>query len=162
MRILEWAAIPSSSGLPEPGITLVSLTSSALANGFFTTSGTWEAPYLAYIARYSTMGFPDGSDGKESFCNVGKTWVWSLNWEDFLEEGMTTHSRILAWRITMDREAWWATAHETPMLEHPLPGKWFFRLPILLHALQDNFTLSFSSSCCIFHPGPLLKVIKNY
>ena len=35
---------------------------------------------------------------------------------------MATHSNILAWRITMDREAWWATAHETPMLEHPLPG----------------------------------------
>ena len=26
-------------------------------------------------------------------------WVWSLGWEDFLEEGMVTHSSILAWRI---------------------------------------------------------------
>ena len=24
---------------------------------------------------------------------------------------MTTHSSILAWRIPMDREAWWATVH---------------------------------------------------
>ena len=28
-----------------------------------------------------------------------KTWVQSLGWEDPLEEGMATHSSILAWRI---------------------------------------------------------------
>ena len=28
-----------------------------------------------------------------------------------LEEGMSTHSSILAWRIPMDRGAWWAIAH---------------------------------------------------
>ena len=27
------------------------------------------------------------------------TWVPSLDWEDLLEEGMATHSNILAWRI---------------------------------------------------------------
>ena len=32
-----------------------------------------------------------------------KTWVRSLGWEDPMEEGMTTHSSILAWRIPMDR-----------------------------------------------------------
>ena len=26
-------------------------------------------------------------------------------------EGMATHSSILAWRILMDRGAWWATVH---------------------------------------------------
>jgi len=41
-----------------------------------------------------------------------ETWVRSLGWEDPLEEGMTTHSSILAWRIPMDRGAWWAAAHE--------------------------------------------------
>ena len=30
---------------------------------------------------------------------VWKTWVWSLGWEDPLEEGMATHSSILAWKI---------------------------------------------------------------
>ena len=39
-----------------------------------------------------------------------KTWVLSLSWEDPLEEGMATHFSILAWRIPMDREAWWAAA----------------------------------------------------
>ena len=28
-----------------------------------------------------------------------ETWVQSLGWEDPLEKGKTTHSRILAWRI---------------------------------------------------------------
>ena len=28
-----------------------------------------------------------------------KTWVRSLGWEDPLEEGLATHSSILAWRI---------------------------------------------------------------
>ena len=40
-----------------------------------------------------------------------ETWVRSLGWEDPLEEGMATHSSILAWRILMDRGAWRAIAH---------------------------------------------------
>ena len=32
-------------------------------------------------------------------------WVQSLCWEDPLEEGMTTHSSILAWRIPVVRGA---------------------------------------------------------
>ena len=40
-----------------------------------------------------------------------ETWVQSLGWEDPLEEGMATHSSILAWRIPMDRGAWRAIVH---------------------------------------------------
>ena len=40
-----------------------------------------------------------------------ETRVQSLGWEDSLEEGMATHSSILAWRIPMDRGAWWAAVH---------------------------------------------------
>ena len=40
-----------------------------------------------------------------------ETLVRFLGWEDPLEEGMATHSSILAWRIPMDRGAWWATVH---------------------------------------------------
>ena len=40
-----------------------------------------------------------------------ETWVQSLGWEDPLEEGLETHSIILAWRIPMDRGAWWSTVH---------------------------------------------------
>ena len=41
-----------------------------------------------------------------------ETWVPSLGWEDLLEEGMATHSSILAWRIPMDRGAWRVLVHE--------------------------------------------------
>ena len=47
-----------------------------------------------------SRGFPSGSDGKESSCNV-ETWVQSLSQADPLEEGMVTQLSILAWRIPM-------------------------------------------------------------
>ena len=40
-----------------------------------------------------------------------EAYIRSLGWEDPLEEGMATHSSILAWRIPMDRGAWWASVH---------------------------------------------------
>ena len=52
----------------------------------------------------SLDNFPGGSDGKESACNAGD-WVQSLGREDPLEEGMTTHSSILAWRIPRTEES---------------------------------------------------------
>ena len=33
-----------------------------------------------------------------------KIWVWSLGWEDSLEEGMATHSSMIAWRIPWTEE----------------------------------------------------------
>ena len=41
----NWSGLPFPvpEDLPDPGIELVSLTSPALAGGFFTTSTTWEA-----------------------------------------------------------------------------------------------------------------------
>ena len=44
------------------------------------------------------MGFPHGSVGKESPCNTGDVGSF-LGWYYPLEEGMATHSSILAWRI---------------------------------------------------------------
>ena len=45
-----------------------------------------------------------GSKSKESTCNEGDLGL-TPGWEYPLEEGMATHSSILAWRIPMDREA---------------------------------------------------------
>ena len=39
-----------------------------------------------------------------------ETQVRSLGWEDPLEKEMATHSSN-AWRVAMDRGAWWATVH---------------------------------------------------
>ena len=57
------------------------------------------------------MSFLHGSDGKESTCNV-----WDLGLIPGLgrspgEEGMATHTSILAWRIPVDRGAWQAIVH---------------------------------------------------
>ena len=49
------------------------------------------------------MGFPGGSDGKESACNVGDQ-VLSLGQKDPLKKGVATHSNILAWRIPWTEE----------------------------------------------------------
>ena len=40
-----------------------------------------------------------------------ETWVRSLGREDPLQKGMATHSSSLASKNSMDRRAWWATAH---------------------------------------------------
>ena len=47
------------------------------------------------------LGFPGGSEVKNSPATQEpqETWVRSLGREDTLEEGMATHSSILAWRI---------------------------------------------------------------
>ena len=45
-----------------------------------------------------------------------------MGWEDSLEEGMATHSSILARRIPMDRGAWQATVRgvtESDTTERP-------------------------------------------
>ena len=44
------------------------------------------------------LGLPCGLTGKESAAKR-ETWVQSLGWEDPLEKGKATHSRIVAWRI---------------------------------------------------------------
>ena len=48
-------------------------------------------------------GFPGGSVIKNLLANAGNR-VRSLGWEDTLEEGTSTHSSILAWRIPWTEE----------------------------------------------------------
>ena len=40
-----------------------------------------------------------------------------LGGEDPLEEGLTSHSSMLAWRLPMDRGAWWAAVPESDTAE---------------------------------------------
>ena len=54
------------------------------------------------------MGFPGGSDGKESACNAGDPGLIPGSGRS-LEKEMATHSSILAWKIPMGRGAWRAT-----------------------------------------------------
>ena len=59
------------------------------------------------------LGFPGGSDSKESACKMGETQVQSLCWEDPLEKAMATHSSILAWRVPWTEEP--GRGHKDPM-----------------------------------------------
>ena len=47
--------------------------------------------------------------------------VQSLGWEDPLVEEMATHFTILAWKNSMDREAWWATYVNPDILIYSSP-----------------------------------------
>ena len=49
------------------------------------------------------MGFPGGSDGKESACNAGDLGLIPGSGVS-LEKEMATHSSILAWRIPWTEE----------------------------------------------------------
>ena len=158
-RILEWVAIPFSSGSSQ---TRDRTQISHIASRFFTIWATREAQsflkqfffFFFYFRLHFqiVMGLwknfediPDSSAGKESTCNardpswipgsgrpagegisyplqyswaslvaqtvknlpaLWETWIQSLGWEDPLEEGTTTHSNVLAWRIPMDRRGY--------------------------------------------------------
>ena len=79
-RILKWVVISSSKG----------------------------CSWLKNWTRVSCTGFPGGSVVKNLPANQ-ETQIRFLGWEDPLEKEMVTHSSILAWKIPMNRGAWWAT-----------------------------------------------------
>ena len=57
------------------------------------------------------LGFPDGSDGKESTCNAEDLDSIPGLGRSPGGAGMATHSNILGQRNPIDRGAWWATVH---------------------------------------------------
>ena len=59
-------------------------------------------------ASLGLLGFPGGSEDKESACKAGDH-VRSLGWEDPLEKGMAIYPSILAWEILWPEEPWQAT-----------------------------------------------------
>ena len=65
-------------------------------------SETHETPVLDFWSWFYYWGFPGGSDGKESAMQEAQG--RSPDREDPLEEGMATHSSILAWRIPRTEE----------------------------------------------------------
>ena len=66
----------------------------------------------AFVVGKYTLGSSLVAQMVKSLPTMWEIWVRSLGWEDPLEESIATHSRIPAWRIPIDRGAWWATVHE--------------------------------------------------
>ena len=64
---------------------------------------------ISYLLQYSWASLV--AQTVKNMPTMQETWARSLGWEDPLEEGMATHSSINAWRIPMNRGAWWAIAH---------------------------------------------------
>jgi len=57
---------------------------------------------IGYPLQYSWASL--GAQMVKNPPTMPETWVRSLGWEDPLEEGMATHSSILAWRIPWAEE----------------------------------------------------------
>ena len=64
----------------------------------------WNLPILKYAVGASLV-----AQMVKNLPAMWENWARSLSWEDPLEEGMTTYSNILAWRVPIDRGAWQAT-----------------------------------------------------
>ena len=100
-----------------------------------------------------------------------ETWVWSLDWEDPLENGKATHSSILAWRIlwtaqTMGSQSAvhnWATFTFTlfpSFLDHTSTVSWGpcqeqKSMSLVSVLLLTNSSLSNFTFCPTFYPESL-------
>ena len=90
--ILEWIAFPPPWDLPDV------LLHFCTAKRFFTAEPSW------------VLVFPGGSVGKRSACNAGKQ--GSLpGWDRSPGEGNGSPLQYSCLENSMDRGAWWATAH---------------------------------------------------
>ena len=65
--------------------------------GWMPCSGRSPEEWIGYPLRYSWASLM--AQLVKNMPAKWETWVWPLGWEDPLEEGMTNHSSILAWRI---------------------------------------------------------------
>ena len=104
-----------------------------------------------------------------------ETWVWSLVWEDPLEEGMATHSSILACRIPMDRGVWQAAVKSQTWLSDKHNTQICFSLvsrkkhSLSLGAVFSMSTLFFFKSSflllflrILFHKQTFLKLASYF
>ena len=119
-----WSGLPFTSpgDLPDPGIQL---KSPALQADFFTVWASREVILLEvdcqsllhlfgligfYIGPLSALGFPGGSDGKASACNVGDLGsIPGLGRSP--GEGHGNPLQYSCLENSIDRGAWWATVH---------------------------------------------------
>ena len=80
----------------------------------------FELVYVLVVYVELVYVFLGGSVVRELPASVGETgiWVQSLSWEDPLEEGMATHSSVLAWRIPWTEEPGELQSTGLPRVRH--------------------------------------------
>ena len=97
---INWGCVPSSSAGKES-------TCNAGDPGSIPGLGRSPGEEIGYPLQYSWASLTAQMVKNPSA--MQETWVRSLDWESLLEEGMVTHSSILAWKIPMGRGAWRVT-----------------------------------------------------
>ena len=90
-----------------------------------------------------------------------ETWVRSLGWEGPLEEGMATHSSILAWRILKDRGTWCAivcgvTKGQTQLSDEAQHSPWDLYSKYF-HQLVPCFLIDL----CVFNRRIKLYILRS-
>ena len=105
-----------------------------------------------------------------------QTWVQSLGWVDTLEEGMTIHSSILAWRVPWTEEPGglqsmesqrvghdWATKHRYRAFEEFYTTSWLNNNKIKSHTDAPKIVMliqyEVNDLMCLYHTLYLLKNI---
>ena len=105
---LHWISLSEKSGFPDSSVDKESACNAgdpSLIPGSRRSTGE----EIGYPLQYSWASLV--AQLVKNLPVMQETWVPSLGWEDLLEKGQATHSSILAWRISIDRGAWWATVH---------------------------------------------------
>ena len=101
------SVVPFSSCLPSFPASGFFPVSQFFASGGQSIGASASASVLpVHIQDWFPIGLAPMAQSVKNPPVMGKTLVLSLGWEDPLEEGMTTHSSIFAWKIPMDRGAW--------------------------------------------------------
>ena len=96
--------LPTSVFLGFPGDSVSKESACNARNpGLIPGLGRSPGEGIGYTLQYSWASLVTQSVKNPSA--MWETWAWSLSWEDPLDEGMPTHSSILAWRIPMNRGA---------------------------------------------------------
>ena len=72
----------------------------------------------------------------KNLLTMQETLVQSLDQGGPLEEGMATHSSILAWKNPMDRGGWWTTVHNVAK-----SGTRLERQSVHTHMAQDMISV---------------------
>ena len=149
-KILEWVVYLFSRGSSWPGLKPGSTAVQVDRCWFNSWVGKIPWRGIGYPFQYSwaSLVAQTVKNLPAVLPAVWETWVQSLGWEDPLEEGMVTHSSILAWKIPWRQKPGglqsvglqrvghnWATKHSTHFI---LFSSLLFPLPSFLPSFRSH------------------------